>query len=78
MENFETNGHKTQSPCKLEINNETWYFDKDKLFEKLINYEGQEIKVIHKGARTDTKNYIIYKVDLFNRNGPLIDLRDII
>jgi len=76
MENFITNDIKTQSPHKLVIGDQEWYFDSDKLFEKLVNYEGYKIQVIHSGARTDTKNYILYKVDLFNPNGPTLDLRD--
>ena len=74
MENFINEGHKTQKPLKLVIEDVEYDYEDGDLFAKLVSYQGYEIRVVHSGARTDTRNYVIYDVNL---NGvPSIDLRD--
>jgi len=59
--------HNRSTPIKLIINRMTYYYEKDLLFEKLIDYIGEDIEVIYiKGKEEKKRTRKIISIDLKN------------
>ncbi len=65
----------TFCPASLQIQDKTYTYSEDKLFEKLTNYINSEIEIIYSGFITSTKKYIIE--DVIIEKVPKLKLKDI-
>jgi hypothetical protein len=61
---METFSNGTETPVSLEIDNITYDYNKDKLFEKLVDQIDKEILVIKTGFKNTEKIYQIEEVIL--------------
>jgi hypothetical protein len=65
----------TTCPTSLQINDKTYTYGEDNLFEKLTNYIDSEIEIFYSGFKNYTKRYIIEEVIL--EKIPKLQLKDI-
>ena len=65
----------TSCPASLQIQDKTYTYSEDNLFEKLTNHINSEIEVIYSGYINCNKKYIIE--DVIIENVPKLKLKDI-
>ena len=63
-------------PTSLQIQDKTYNYGEDELFEKLNDYIDSEIEIIHSGFRNYSKKYIIEEIYELE-NTPAIKLKEI-
>ena len=66
----------TSCPASLQIQDKTYTYSEDNLFEKLNDYIDSEIEIIHSGFRNYSKKYIIEEIYELE-NTPAIKLKEI-
>ena len=66
----------TSCPASLQIQDKTYNYGEDELFEKLNDYIDSEIEIIHSGFRNYSKKYIIEEIYELE-NTPAIKLKEI-